>query len=141
MGNTKLTRNIELLIQIMNTKGVQPSDLVDNIFIEEYSSLNFSKKKGHIYGQIEYIERHGQINIPVVLVYKYNEKKEVIKITETIDGLSTVVWDRGSKETDLINEILALASIELSALDFTKFVDSLPETLAKKIKAAGKRIA
>lgn len=122
-------KKLDTLISIMLTDGVQPSDLADNIFCEEYKSINFRRCGQQIIGELVFIEQNGQKKINVSLRYFYNVNKKVMRIEEEISGKVKILWDRNAKETELINEVVSILKTHYNKQQLRKFLATLPADL------------
>ncbi|QUI23009.1 hypothetical protein HZI73_12220 [Vallitalea pronyensis] len=122
------------LIDLMITDGVQPSDLVDNIFNYNYSTVNFYKHQDCIVGEVCFDDE----NQTALMRYIYNVR-QVIRIEEEVKGKITICWDRGMREKDILNKVLDLLVVNYSKGEINQF--TLPENLATKLKFEYLKIA
>lgn len=124
-----IKRKIDTLIALEMTKGVQPSELADNIFLEDYVEFNLYKKDKNIFGEITFIEEHAESSFKVKLVYIYDQNKELIKIEENILKQVTTIWDRESQEKLLVNQIVSLFRELEKPNEALEFINKLPGKL------------
>ena len=132
--NDLVQRKINSLIKLMLTKGIQPSELADNVFLNDYKSIVFNKQNGCVIGELIFEELYGQVQTDVKLRYLYDSKKTVFRIEEELFGVITVLWDRTQKETDLINEIVHLLTESVPSNKVSEFISNLPKELSDKIQ-------
>ncbi|KLV23580.1 hypothetical protein [Bacillus altitudinis] len=135
MKKTKLIEDkLDDLVKLMLIKGVQPSELADNVFLCDYKSIRFYKKNDLIIGELifEEINEKGS-SVEVLLRYYYNKSNRVILIEEELNNQIKVLWDREFKEIDLLNQIVFLLR-ELDVKYVYKFISSLPLELSDKVK-------
>lgn len=141
MKTVKLIEDkLDNLVKLMLTAGVQPSELADNVFVNEYKSISFAKRDNSIIGELIFEEVIGEISIDVLLRYYYDTSKRVVLIEEEINNKVKVLWDRDTKEVELINEVVNLLK-ELDAKYVSKFISSLPVELSNKVKNQYEKIA
>lgn len=131
---------IKTLIDLMLTDGVSPSELVANIFEENYINISFSKKKGYVIGKLDFYE-NGELLQNIHMTYTYTKEKRLIKIEEKVDGLVHLLWDRQSREEDLIQEILFFMSKCYDVSQVERFIMTLPEEVKGKVVAYIKQLS
>lgn len=124
---------LQMLIDIMMTDGVSPSDLASNIFERDYINISFMKKNDFVIGKLEFYE-NGNILRGIQMFYTYTIDKQLVKIEEEIDGNKVIVWDRRKREEELIEELLYLMSCCYDNKQIEFFISSLPDALMKKVQ-------
>ena len=122
---TKLI-NIELLV------GVQPSELVDNIFFTSYKNINISKTKKNIIMEIVYVEKHLDTELDVSLIYFYDLNKNVVLISEKIGGEETILWSRKEKEKEILFNINSLLE-KLDVIARHHIIETFPKKYKNKL--------
>ncbi len=122
---TKLI-NIELLV------GVQPSELVDNIFFTSYKNINISKTKKNIIMEIVYVEKHLDTELDVSLIYFYDLNKNVVLISEKIGGEETILWSRKEKEKEILFNINSLLE-KLDVIERNQIIETFPKKYKNKL--------
>lgn len=123
--HSNLKQELDHLITLMMTLGVQPSELADNIFLESYSQLNFYKKNSYIIADISFEEN----NSLTTLRYFYNQNKELFKIEELSFNGTILQWDRDIDKLELLNKILNLLKNNYSTSEINYFISTLPVDL------------
>lgn len=123
--NEVIDHKIEELIYLLITNGVSPADLANNIFDENYSKISYYKKGMYIIGEIEFFEESDLVK----MIYTYSEEKIVLKIEEQQKNQRIVLWDRASREKEIINEIIEFMKIRYTPEQMTKFISSLPNQI------------
>lgn len=142
MGKENLIKTkLDNLIKLLLIKGTQPSELADNIFLNDYKSITFSKENGCVVGELIFEEEINGVQTDVRLKYFYNNEKIIFRIVEEIFGKSTILWDREQKESDLVNEIVQLLKKHFTLKNVSQFISSLPKELAIKIEKEYERTA
>ena len=134
MENSDIKKKIDELINLMLTNGVQPSDLADNIFLNEYVSLKYEKINGQVVGSVTFEEETDLIKKNTTLHYFYDDNKQVIKIEESIKNGRRILWDRDEKEQETICDVIKLMQKCYSKKQIQKFIDTLPDRLQIKLK-------
>lgn len=123
---------LDMLIKLMLTNGVSPSELSDNIFNEDYISISFSKSNEFIVGKLNFYD-NGNILQNVHMVYIYSKDRRLIRIEEIENDSKKILWDRKSREEELIEEILYFMKFCYDGKQINEFIFSLPENLKNKI--------
>lgn len=115
---------IEILINTLLEKGIQPEELVSNIWRNQYSSFNIFKEDEHRVVCSIYFNDNG---ISINMIYKYDENKDLIIIEETVEGRKTILWDRKEYIRISINDICDLIRATNNIENATSFIKSLPK--------------
>jgi hypothetical protein len=136
MVKIALKDKLDKLIALMLVNGVQPGDLADNIFLDSYNSIIYKKEKDMVIGELNYLEDHGSIILDVTLRYYYDSERNIIKIEETLLNQTKLLWDRNTKETELLTDIIVAMKEDYSDKQIDKFISSLPHGLQDLLKTA-----
>lgn len=124
---------LDRLINIMLNDGVQPGDIADNIFLDEYKQVSYKKCGDNIIGEIVISETIGNRESDYILRYFYDSNKRIMRIEEEKFGKVIVHWDRTSVETELINDIVDMLKVHYTETQMEQFVNTLPKDLSEKI--------
>ena len=61
---------IQMLVDLMLTDGVSPSELSENIFEKQYISISFSKTNDYVIGKLNFYENEDLIqNIQMIYIF------------------------------------------------------------------------
>lgn len=135
ISNGLIELEIEKLLDLMLTSGIQPSDLADNIFLNEYKSVSYKKQNQNIIGELVFEDMIESKIVSVIMRYSYDHDKKINKIEEEVDGKAIVLWDRSVAEGELINDIIDTMNTKYSNDEVGKFIMTLPEELKHKINS------
>lgn len=124
---------IQMLIDLLLTNGVSPSELSDNIFEKQYISISFNKVDGYVIGKLNFYEDENLMK-NIVMIYTYTEHKKLIKIEEEENGKKLLLWDRKKREGELVEELLYFMKYCYDSAQIEKFILTLPECLRTKIQ-------
>ncbi|MGF2165700.1 hypothetical protein [Enterococcus avium] len=127
-----IQKKIKEIVNLELTKGVRPSDLVDNIFDKNYQTIKITKDVKSISMEIVYLEKHVNTEISVALTYFYDKDEKVYLITEKVDGNEAILWSREERNRDLIVELKQLLE-NCSYSTKNRIMSSLPEKLHDKL--------
>lgn len=130
--NEKIMEQITKLINIELLVGVQPSELVDNIFFTSYKNINISKTKKNIIMEIVYVEKHLDTELDVSLIYFYDLNKNVVLISEKIGGEETILWSRKEKEKEILFNINSLLE-KLDVIERNQIIETFPKKYKNKL--------
>lgn len=134
MGNKAfLKRKLDDLIVLMLTKGVQPSELADNIFLDCYVKVSYEKTAEGVIGELVFLDETAGDFDKAVMRYHYDNERNIKRIEEESGGQVKTLWDRSFKETQIINEIIVALRQNYSPSYVDDFAATLPSHLAKKI--------
>ncbi|MDD3417580.1 MAG: hypothetical protein PHY47_26915 [Lachnospiraceae bacterium] len=124
---------LQMLIDLMMTDGVSPSDLASNIFERDYVNISFTKKNNLVIGKLEFYE-NGNLLQNIQMFYTYTLDRQLVEIEENIGGDRVVLWNRENREEDLIKELLYIMSCCYDNEQIESFISTLPDILKKKVK-------
>lgn len=131
--SAQVIKKINDLISIMLTGGVQPSELADNIFIDSYIKVSYTKVNGNVVGELVFEEDY---NNETTLRYYYDDQRKVVLIEEEVFNVKSVIWDRNYHEAEMINDIINMMYEHYSADQLKKFISTLPNELRDKLEQA-----
>jgi len=136
-----IRRKVDVLIALTLTDGVQPSDLVDNIFLDSYENVSYKKVNNQIVGEFVIKEKQEDEETYIILRYFYGQDKKVYRIEEEQRGQILIQWDRKIRESELINDIIDMMKICYASDQINKFISSLPEQIKSTIKKEYNNVA
>ena len=128
---------IDRLISLSLNSGVQPEELVINIYERAYKSIFVSKNDNFI--TVELIFEENDIEksnkkYDVRYLYTYSLDKILLKIDCIINNQKKTEWDRVLIELKIIDEIIEILKENTLNKQLNKFIKSLPVELQRKIK-------
>ena len=115
-----LENDINQLIQIMLTDGIQPNDLTDNIFLHPYKKISYIKAGDFVIGELVYEEEIDGIKADTILRYYYNSLKQVIKMISEKKVIAT-----SGKEINIEVDTLCIHGDGAKAVEFAQNVSSI----------------
>ncbi|ELA7005579.1 hypothetical protein RA807_002864 [Vibrio parahaemolyticus] len=130
MLNEKIQILTDKLIATYLAKGVQPSDIADTVFEDNYVDMSLSKKNNLLIMTFtfEELDDEGQLFVNAMR-YTYNKAKQLNRVEQKV-GKSRykVQWDRYDDLMSTLSELLSL-------VPSTAARESLIETLPQDLKA------
>lgn len=124
---------LDRLINLMLNDGVQPGDLADNIFLNDYKEVSYKKCGDNIIGEVVISECLGNEYSDYIIRYIYTLDKRIMRIEEEKLGKVVIQWDRDIIETELINDIVDLLKVHYTEEQLEMFISSLPQSLSGRI--------
>ena len=117
---------IRNLINILLEKGVQPEELISNIWRKQYNSFNIFKENDNIIVcSICFYDNDIKIN----MIYKYDENKNLTRIEEIVGDTITILWDREDYIRPSINDICDLIRVYSNIDSAKSFIRLLPKDI------------
>ncbi|EPB2249448.1 hypothetical protein [Citrobacter sp. FDAARGOS_156] len=103
---TQIMKEINKIISFCMVKGVQPHELVTSIFEREYQHIETYKKGELIHFILTYSDIHDDgVNL-IKMKYVYNDKQQLLSISQKIDSSSyKIQWDRSEKLDALLSNL------------------------------------
>lgn len=128
--NKKINKIIEKVTSLYLTNGVQPHELVESAFIENYESFEIKKSNGKVVLDMIYVETDEECGSVVKMRYVYDGDKKLQSICQKINsGKFVSQWNRQEAMTSYLNSL----EKELRLLNSETAVASLLATLPKDI--------
>jgi len=126
---------IQGLLNLHLTKGVQPSDLSNNLFDQEYVDFNIKKKNGALILDLSYMEETDELPQKISMRYTYNSDRYLVLIEQKIGTRKfNVQWCRISAvaiATRNVTDVLASAGISPTVIG--AILETLPNDLKESI--------
>ncbi|NFG24863.1 hypothetical protein FDF11_13465 [Clostridium botulinum] len=127
--NTKnvIDYKIKKIINIAITKGVQPEELVENIWSTPYKTINMIRDDYSISCCLTFLEDKKE----VTMKYVYDLDKTLIRIEEIVNNKILILWDKEIKLKELLDDLSELLSINYTKNKIEKILSTLPKELQK----------
>lgn len=122
------------IISLMLERGVQPEELAENIWNEQYKSINIVRTGKSIICSLTFSENNNEIKMN----YIYDTNKILIEIQEVLELKTTILWNREIKLQELINDLCEFLRINYSEKQVQKVLNTFPEEIKKLIKSKEK---
>jgi len=116
------------LIATYLAKGVQPSDIADTVFEDNYIEMSISKKNKQLIMTFtfEEFDDEGQ-QILNSMRYTYSEAKQLNRVEQKVGkGRFKVQWDRYDDLMSILSELLSLMPSKVAR---ESFIETLPQDL------------
>ena len=133
-----INKDIEVLINKITatylTKGVQPSELAEAIFINNYHSINMVNDGSYISLLVSFSEFDGLEKTIHCMRYTYDSDQYLIRVDQKVNkGKFRTQWDREQNLKSLISDLTFRLS-SLNELDgVLKLIETLPHNLRENL--------
>ncbi|OPC91220.1 hypothetical protein BTV55_11615 [Pasteurella multocida subsp. multocida] len=107
----RITNEINILmdkiVSLNIAKGIQPSELSESFFDDEYSSIIIEKSHNYVYAIVSFTDTDEQNNTSQHLFrYTYNKEKQLLQIEEKLNNKAyKTVWNRSKVLESLYVEL------------------------------------
>ncbi|HDR1823822.1 hypothetical protein [Pasteurella multocida] len=107
----RITNEINILmdkiVSLNIAKGIQPSELSESFFDDEYSSIIIEKSHNYVYAIVSFTDTDEQNNTSEHLFrYTYNKEKQLLQIEEKLNNKAyKTVWNRSKVLESLYVEL------------------------------------
>ncbi|BDE03309.1 hypothetical protein PASm1_12110 [Pasteurella multocida] len=107
----RITNEINILmdkiVSLNMAKGIQPSELSESFFDDEYSSIIIEKSHNYVYAIVSFTDTDEQNNTSEHLFrYTYNKEKQLLQIEEKLNNKAyKTVWNRSKVLESLYVEL------------------------------------
>lgn len=118
------------LVDLMLTDGVAPSDIADNIFMDNYDCITYKKTDRGVMGEVVLHESNAETYI---IRYYYNMHKRIERIEEDKQGVIEALWDRDEIVEELLYDLVILLKTHYTPDNVMRFINSLPKELYDKL--------
>ncbi|EGQ8311728.1 hypothetical protein DC897_RS16575 [Vibrio parahaemolyticus] len=134
-----LSKSIESLVSKLTatylSKGVQPSEIADTLFEQNYVDMKITKENGFLVMTFSFEDHdEDEYNTLNLMRYTYSEDKVLIRIEQKVGkGRYKVQWDR---EEDLNNTLAQILSYAKSTKEKDTLISTLPNDLKRLVSCA-----
>ena len=133
--NETVKKTLDQLVSLHLMKGLQPSEIADAIFDQEYSDIKIEKTSDKILLIASFVEENDGDVTHHKMRYSYNSQRKLFLIEQKLGKSSyKIQWDREHE----ISKLLTTLTSQLRTLNSSESVDELmeriPSELATKIK-------
>lgn len=133
--NISMDKAIQNLLNLHLARGVQPSELVDNLFDSEYIDFSLKKKNSSLVLELSYVEELEECSQKIFMRYTYSAEKYLNRIEQKISsGKFSTQWCRNEEVTKAIAAIKnCLYQQGLSPESVNKILSTLPSDLVASV--------
>lgn len=141
--NISIDKAIQNLLDLHLTRGVQPSELADNLFDSEYTEFGLSKKNSCLILDLAYVEEIEGGSQKISMRYTYNAERYLNRIEQKIgSGKFSTQWCRDTEVTKAVMLVKdCLFQQGLSSASVSKILATLPSDLVVSISERLKLVA
>lgn len=128
--NNKITSLINELTATHLTLGVQPSEIADAIFEENYKSIEVENKNGIVQMSVTFVDRDDEGATLVGMRYTYNQDKVLMRVEQKVGTRPfKAQWDREQAIDSLLTRISYHLAKLNSEVDSKLAMDTIPSEL------------
>jgi hypothetical protein len=129
--NVSLDKAVQGLLDLHLTRGVQPSDLADNLFDVEYTDYSLKKRGAVLILELSYQEDFEELSQKICMRYTYSMERYLVRIEQRIGASKfSIQWCRSAAIAKAVADVTQCLSIAgLSAKAISKVLDTLPQDL------------
>ena len=130
---SQIKRLTDELLAICLNDGVQPSDLAEAAFDDDYKSIEIVKRNGRLITTLSYYEKEPEQRSKTLISmrYTYNRLKKLMRVEQKVGQRQYITqWDREKN----INSILLKLNSYLSKTNNTDMADSILMSLPNDIR-------
>lgn len=140
---SEVNTSINRLLSLYLTKGVQPSDLVENLYDSEYTDFSINKKNKSLLLELAYIESTEEGSQKITMKYEYDSERYLLVIKQKINSQRfSTQWCRSRALKMAISDFrTAVTRVGLSTKEAEKILLTLPSQLMSQVKAELKLVA
>jgi hypothetical protein len=133
--NVSLDKAVQGLLDLHLTRGVQPSDLADNLFDVEYTDYSLKKRGAVLILDLSYEESLEDFSHKICMRYTYSMERYLVKIEQRVgSGRFSVQWCRSAAIAKAVTDVtLCLSKAGLSSMAISKVLGTLPQDLVNSI--------
>jgi len=141
--NVSLDKAVQGLLDLHLTRGVQPSDLADNLFDVEYTDYSLKKRGAILILDLSYIEDFEGFSQKICMRYTYSMERYLVRIEQRVGSSKfSVQWCRSAAITKAVADVTqCLSNAGLSAKEVSKVLNTMPQDLINSIGERLKLVA
>ena len=136
----KIISKVNELVELRLDKGINPSELMENIASDDYIEVSARKLFNGVQCNVIFFDNSifSDAKVKYKYVYIYNKEMFLIEIKLIKNKVESIVWNREAEERRILEQIIDLFnSSKLSDYYRTKFIKSLPVDLYKILTDRG----
>lgn len=115
------------------TRGIQPSDLIDNVFDDVYVESSFRKKPEGMIFEITFLEvNEDEPPTKVTMRYTYDLNRHLMLVEQKVAAKKFITqWDRTSSIQERIEKLEALLTKKLPRYKISAILSTMPKDFIK----------
>lgn len=120
---------VDELTTLHVTRGVQPSELVDNLFEDEYVESSARKTKAGLVFELTFMETvEEEAPVKVTMRYTYDHKRHLVLVEQKVAAKRfNVQWDRARAVQERIEKLEVLLSSKFPQAQVAQILATMPE--------------
>jgi hypothetical protein len=124
--------SIKLLVDELTTlhisRGVQPSDLIDNLFEDVYVESASRKTSNGVIFEITFLETdEGDCPVKVAMRYTYDSSRNLVLIEQKVAKKYAIQWDRAASIRQRVERLEAMLTTSLPQEKVTAILSTIPD--------------
>jgi len=128
--NNKIKSLIDELTATHLTIGVQPSEIADAVFEDNYKSIESENKNGMITMSVLFWDRDDESSTSVIVRYTYNPNRVLMRVEQKVGNRPfKTQWDREQAIDSLLTEISNHLAKLNSDVNVQRAMDTVPSEL------------
>ena len=128
--NHKIKSLIDELTATHLTPGVQPSEIADAVFEDNYKSIESENKNGIISMSVTFLDYDDEGATPVIMRYTYNPDRVLMRVEQKVGKRPfKAQWDREQAIDTLLTEISNHLAKLNSDVNVQQAMDTIPSEL------------
>ncbi|MFP2960578.1 hypothetical protein ACLEPN_22840 [Myxococcus sp. 1LA] len=133
--NSQIEALLNKLVGTYLTRGVQPSDLADAAFEDNYRRIEIVKGTDGVCMTVSYLDDDEEGSVPHEMRYVYGMDRYLMRVEQRMDGGSFAVqWDRERSIDSLLKDTAKQMKKLNSKERVSQFFSSVPEKLRANLK-------
>jgi hypothetical protein len=124
--------SIKLLVDELTTlhisQGVQPSDLIDNLFEDAYVESASRKTSNGVIFEITFLETdENDCPVKVAMRYTYDSSRNLVLIEQKVAKKYAIQWDRAASIRQRVERLEAMLATSLPQEKVTAILSTIPD--------------
>ncbi|HCL3347902.1 MULTISPECIES: hypothetical protein [Pseudomonas] len=124
--------SIKLLVDELTTlhisRGVQPSDLIDNLFEDTYVESASRKTSNGVIFEITFLETdENDCPVKVAMRYTYDSSRNLVLIEQKVAKKYAIQWDRAASIRQRVERLEAMLATSLPQEKVTAILSTIPD--------------
>jgi hypothetical protein len=133
--NNKIKSLIDELTATHLTPGVQPSEIADAIFEDNYKSIESENKNGIISMSVTFMDCDDEGSTSIIVRYTYNPDRVLMRVEQKVGKRPfKIQWDREQAIESLLTQISNHLAKLNSDVNVQQVMDTVPSELRLVIK-------
>lgn len=140
--DARIRKLLEKLVSVHLALGVQPSELADAAFEDDYQSIEIVRDGERVCVTVTFLDTEDDFITRHEMRYLYARDRRLLRIEQKVGGRPfTVQWDRDEAVEQVLAELVRALQALNSARSVARFISTIPEHFRGRLRSKLRAVA